>query len=162
MSADVQLIACMSQNRVIGLEGQMPWHFKTDLQHFKQLTSGHTVVMGRKTFLSIGRPLPRRRNLVLSAQDLQVPGVEIVHSWQEALAAAAGETLFVIGGGQVYRQALPLARVIHLTRIEKVFDGDTFFPEFEQLPFVLQDRIRDFDAENGFYYSFETWALTCI
>lgn len=162
MSADVQLIACMSQNRVIGLEGQMPWHFKTDLQHFKQLTSGHTVVMGRKTFLSIGRPLPHRRNLVLTAQDLQMPGVEIVHSWQEALAIAAGETLFVIGGGQLYRQALPQARLIHLTRIKKVFEGDTYFPEFDHLPFVLQNCIRDHDAENDFDYSFETWALTCI
>lgn len=160
MSVDIQLIACMACNRVIGSQGQIPWHFRADLQHFKNLTSGHTVVMGRRTFVSIGRPLPRRRNLVLTSQDLQVPGIELLRSWEEVLTAAEGETLFVIGGERLYRQALPQARLIYLTRIEQDFAGDTYFPEFEHLGFRLLDCSRDRDAENGFNYSFETWALT--
>jgi dihydrofolate reductase len=128
----VTLIAAMNQRRVIGREGDMPWHLPADLKHFRRHTEGKPVVMGRRTYASIGRPLPNRRNLVLSRRGFDAVGVEVFAELQQALDACRGaDEIMVIGGGEIYRQALPLASRIVLTRIDNELDGDTVFPEFE-------------------------------
>jgi len=126
----VSLIAAMAENRVIGSKGAIPWYLPADLRHFRELTMGHPVIMGRKTFESIGGPLPGRRNLVLSrTPGLGAEGVEVRGSLDEALAVCTGaEEVFVCGGGDVYREALPLADRIYLTIIHRKYDGDTRFP----------------------------------
>ncbi len=130
---EIALIAALARNRAIGLAGRMPWHLPEDLQRFKRLTMGHAIVMGRKTFESIGRPLPGRRNLIVSrASTAASAGCELFASIDAALAACAGDTMaFVIGGGEIYAQALPRADRMYLTHIDAEFPGDTFFPAFD-------------------------------
>ncbi|MGE9291681.1 MAG: dihydrofolate reductase [Puniceicoccales bacterium] len=136
-------VAAMAENRVIGRDGQLPWHLPGDLKFFKQLTIGGTVLMGRKTFESIGRPLPKRRNLVLSRSGIQVPGVEVFASVEEMLPSLpAGESVFVIGGAEIYRQTLDLWTEVYLTRVKQVVEGDTFFPPFEDR-FVKAGTVHD-------------------
>ncbi|MFI4879297.1 MAG: dihydrofolate reductase [Steroidobacterales bacterium] len=122
----------MARNGVIGRGNAMPWHLPADLKRFKTLTLGKPILMGRRTYESIGRPLPGRDNLVLTrARDWRSQGVTVVHSVEEALQrAAAVPELAVIGGAEVYRLTLPLATRIHLTQVLADVDGDTFFPEF--------------------------------
>lgn len=124
------IIVAAALNNAIGLEGAMPWHLPADLKYFKTTTMGHPVVMGRKTYESIGRPLPGRRNLVISRQKgLTIEGCEVFHSLAEALAAAGAEA-FVIGGGQIYREAWPLVDSLYLTRVHTVVDQyDAAIPE---------------------------------
>lgn len=131
----VSLIVAAAENGVIGRQGQLPWQLPADLKHFKELTLGHPVVMGRRTFDSIGRALQGRTNIVLTSHPgWQAPaGVLVAHSLAEALVLAAtqpgGDEICVIGGGEIYRQALPGAAVVHLTEVHTtVPDGDTFFP----------------------------------
>jgi dihydrofolate reductase len=133
--ANIELIAAAAGSaQVIGLNGAMPWHLPTDLKHFKQVTLGHPVLMGRTTYDSVlqqlGKPLPGRRNLVMTHQrDWRDDRAECFHDLASALAAVGdGETLFVIGGQQLYEQTLPLAQTVHLTRIEANIEGDRFFP----------------------------------
>lgn len=129
----ISLIVAMAENRVIGRDNQMPWHLPADLRHFKSVTLGKPVIMGRKTFESIGRPLPGRRNLVISRNtEWQADGVETVNSLDAALALVnAHDEVMIIGGGQLYRDALPLAHRLYLTHIElNVDDADTWFPDF--------------------------------
>ncbi|ABB33165.1 Dihydrofolate reductase [Geobacter metallireducens RCH3] len=138
----VTIIAAMAGNRVIGKEGAMPWHLPDDLARFKAITMGHPVVMGRKTFESIGRPLPGRLNIVLTRQAGYAPsGVTVARTLAEALilAGTAGE-VFICGGGEVYREALPLADRIHLTVIHRAYGGDTTFPE---LPADFEETCRE-------------------
>lgn len=114
----------------------MPWHLPEDLKHFKELTMGRTVVMGRKTFESIGKPLPGRTNVVVTRQqDFETQGVQVVHSLAEAVAKYPDA--FIIGGAEVYRQALPLADELYITRIEADYEGDTKFPEFDPADWKL-------------------------
>jgi len=126
----ISLIVAMARNRVIGSNGRLPWQVPGDLQRFKRLTMGHCLLMGRKTFVSIGRPLPGRRTIVLSRDPgLRIPGCDMVPSLEEALQLAAGEDeLFVCGGADVYRQALPLAQRLYLTEIDLEVPGDSYFP----------------------------------
>ncbi len=126
----ISLIVAMSQNRVIGREGQIPWHLSEDLKRFKQITMGHPVVMGRKTFESIGKPLPGRENIVLTRDPhFNPPGVTLIHAVDEILNMN-GE-IFVIGGAEIYKQFLPQSDKIYLTLIDDEFDGDAFFPEID-------------------------------
>jgi dihydrofolate reductase len=133
MSAPLALVAALDRNRAIGRAGGMPWHLPDDLARFKRLTLGRPVLMGRTTALSIGRALPGRRNLVLSrGGSVPYAAQEIVHSLDEAIAAAAGEELMVIGGGEVYVLALPRATRLYLTEIHtEAADADTWFPAFD-------------------------------
>jgi dihydrofolate reductase len=126
----VTLVAAVAENGVIGSGNRMPWHLPADLKRFKALTLGKPILMGRKTFEAIGKPLPGRRNFVLTrAGNLRVPGVEIVHGFDEALAASAdAPELMVIGGAEVYRLAMPRAQRMHLTRVHAALVGDTRFP----------------------------------
>ncbi|TQJ17828.1 dihydrofolate reductase [Kribbella jejuensis] len=123
----VILIAAVGQNGVIGRDNDLPWRIREDLQHFKQLTLGHTLVMGRKTYDSIGRPLPGRRTVVVTRQpDWSADGVEVVHTLEEALKYDG--TLYVAGGGEIYRQALPYADTLELTEVHQSPAGDVTFP----------------------------------
>ncbi|MBI1369472.1 MAG: dihydrofolate reductase [Planctomycetes bacterium] len=126
----ISLVAAMSENRVIGREGQLPWHLPDDLKFFKQLTSGHTVIMGRKTYDSVGFPLPKRRNIVLTRRDDFHPaGVEAVSTLDAALDLVRDEAeVFIVGGAEIYKVALPRAQRVYLTLIHANFDGDAFFP----------------------------------
>ncbi len=132
----LKIIVAIARNGVIGCEGRMPWHLPEDLKHFKELTMGRTVVMGRKTFESIGKPLPGRTNVVVTRQqDFETQGVQVVHSLAEAVAKYPDA--FIIGGAEVYRQALPLADELYITRIEADYEGDTKFPEFDPADWKL-------------------------
>lgn len=131
-AARICLIAAMAANRVIGRDNALPWHLPADLKRFKALTMGHPVLMGRKTYESIGKPLPGRRNLVITRnRGYSAPGCEAVHSLDEALAACGdAQDVYVIGGAQLYREALPHAQCLELTEIHAAFDGDAVFPPF--------------------------------
>lgn len=126
------MIAAVSRNRVIGTDGKLPWHISEDLKRFKRLTTGHPVLMGRKTFESLGKPLPNRRNVVLTSRQIQ--GVETYSSLPMALDALKDEEkVFVIGGGDLYAQLLERADELHLTILDRDAEGDTFFPPYEHL-----------------------------
>lgn len=132
--ANITLVAALDHNRAIGRAGEMPWHLSDDLRRFKALTIGKPVLMGRKTALAIGRPLPGRPNLVLTRADASpFEGQVVVHSLDEAVALAGGAELMVIGGGEVYALALPRATCLHLTEVDAATpDPDTFFPVFDR------------------------------
>ncbi|MBE3561876.1 MAG: dihydrofolate reductase [Ktedonobacteraceae bacterium] len=135
----ISIIVAYAHGRVIGRDGQIPWHLPDDKQHFRRVTTGHTIVMGRKTFEAIGRPLPGRRNVVLSHHDWSLPGVEVVHSKQDVLALA-GDEIFIIGGAQVYQQFLDIADRLYITEVEADIRGDTFFPAWDRRAFTLLFR----------------------
>ena len=140
----ISIIVAYANGRVIGKNGKVPWYLPDDLQRFKRITSGHTVVMGRKTFEAIGRPLPQRRNVVLThSNDIPLPGVEVVHSTHEVLALG---DVFIIGGENVYRQFLAAAERLYITEIAFETEGDAFFPEWDRQSFTLvsaQEGILD-------------------
>lgn len=123
----------MARNRVIGANGRIPWHLPDELERFKRLTTGHHIVMGRRTWESIGRLLPGRTTVIVTRRSgYHVPGARIAHSFDEAIAACgADDEIFVIGGAELYAQALPRAARIYLTTVEASIEGDTFMPEFE-------------------------------
>ena len=126
----LSIIAAMARNGVIGKNNQLPWHLPEDLKHFKEITMGHPIVMGRKTHESIGRPLPGRENIVLSRnRHYQASGVHIFPSLAAVQEAYPDQEIFIIGGAELYRQAWPLAETLYLTLIEQDFAGDTYFPQ---------------------------------
>src|SRR5262245_58412465 len=120
-------IAAMSLNRVIGAGNKIPWHLPEVFKWFKHMTTGHVIVMGRKTFASIGKPLPNRETIVLSRGAFNHPGVRAIRSLEE-LPASDSRTIFICGGAQVYEQALPLCSDLYLTLVKRTVEGDTFFP----------------------------------
>lgn len=127
------LIAAVGSNGVIGRDNDLPFRIREDLQRFKRLTLGHTLVMGRKTYDSIGRPLPGRRTVVVTRQpDWSADGVEVTHSLDDALKLAEGNDLYVAGGGEIYRQALPHADRLELTEVDQAPEGDVVFPAFDR------------------------------
>lgn len=129
----IALIAAMTPDRVIGREGRIPWDIPGEQKRFKELTMGHTIVMGRRTYEEIGRPLPGRRTIVVSTtKNFDQPGCRTAGSLTEALALSAGEDVYISGGSRLYEEALPLADVLYLTEIEKKIEGDTYFPEFDE------------------------------
>ena len=159
------LIAALAENRVIGRDNQLPWHLPADLKHFKAHTLGKPVIMGRKTWDSLGRPLPGRLNLVVTHQaDLQLEGAEVFTSLEAALARAdhwAREQgvaeLMLIGGAQLYEQALPLARRLYLTRVALQPQGDAWFPPFDEAVWQCREREEHQAGESTPAYRFETW-----
>ena len=133
MKKSITLIAAMGKNRAIGLDGRMPWHLPAELQHFKQATMGKTIVMGRKTWQAIGRPLPGRQNVVISRDSsYDAAGAELAGSLADAVELAQADEVMVIGGGQIYAMALPLAQRMILTIIDIEPRADTWFPEWNQ------------------------------
>jgi dihydrofolate reductase len=126
------IIAAVAENRVIGAKGGIPWHISDDLRRFKRLTLGHTVLMGRRTFESIGKPLPGRRNIVVTSSSF--PGVECYPTIDSALAAAASDQfVFVIGGATLYTALIDRADLLYLTLVDQSPDGDTIFPQYDHL-----------------------------
>ena len=154
MHNTITLIAAMGRNRAIGFEGRMPWHLPAELQHFKQATMGKAIVMGRKTWQSIGRPLPGRQNIVISRNSgFVAKGADVTDSLETAIELARASEIMVIGGGQLYQLALPLARRMVLTLIEIEPEADTWFPEWDARNW-RQTNKRDFpvDDTNGIAY----------
>ena len=153
----ISLIAAMAEDRVIGLNNRMPWHLPADLRHFKALTLGKPVVMGKQTYLSLGKPLPERRNIVLTHDvDFKAPGCDIAHDWPEVLALCEdSEEIMIIGGEAVYRQTLPIATRMYLTEIAIKVEGDRFFPQWDEQEWLLLDK-KSFvaDDKNPYNYSF--------
>jgi dihydrofolate reductase len=127
----LKAIAAMSENRVIGQGNRIPWHLPEDFRWFKQTTMGHVLLMGRKTFESIGRPLPGRETWVLSRSGWKYPGVRVLTRLEEVQLEEQGREIFVCGGAEIYRQTLGFCRDLYLTRVRRVVEGDAFFPEFE-------------------------------
>lgn len=140
MNAKLSLIVAMSENRVIGVNNHLPWNIPEDLKRFKAITNGHPIVMGRKTFESIGRLLPNRTNIIVTRdRDYRVEGAGVCHSFEEALEWAkrspGAEEIFVIGGSEIFKLALPKVSRIYLTEVKWPFEGDTFFPDFPEEEF---------------------------
>lgn len=130
----ISLVAAMARDRVIGKDNQMPWHLPEELKYFKQLTMGKPMIMGRRTFESIGRPLPGRDNIVITSCPSMPEGVIVARSIADALAAAGdAQEVMIIGGGEIYRQFLPQATRLYLTHIDLDIDGDTRFPSYREL-----------------------------
>jgi dihydrofolate reductase len=157
---EIWLIAAMNLNRVIGKDNQLPWHSKSDLKYFKQVTAGHSIVMGRRTFESLeGKPLPLRRNIILSKSFPAIarPDVHVLTNMEDAVQLCSAEQkIFIIGGAQIYKHALnhlPVAGVL-LTLVHNNIDGDTFFPEFES-KFKLIKTVAG--MENGTLIEWQTW-----
>ncbi len=148
----ISMVAAMAEQRVIGLNNQMPWHLPADLAHFKQVTLGKPVLMGRRTYDSIGRLLPGRRNIVISRQAKPAGfGGDWVSSVDEALALLTDvPELMVIGGGELYQQMLPLANRLYLTEIELITDGDAWFPDYRAAANwnLISEQLRPADAQN--------------
>ena len=159
-SAAVELVVAVAENDVIGRANQLPWRLPADLRHFKTLTMGHHILMGRKTYESIGRALPGRTNWVLSRSSGFVPvDCKIVRTLDEVRSAVSGESpLMVIGGAEVYRLCLPCARRIHLTLVHtEIKDGDTFFADWRRPEWIESSRERhEADDKNAYAYSFVT------
>jgi dihydrofolate reductase len=159
-NAVVELVVAVSENDVIGRANQLPWRLSADLRHFKALTMGHPILMGRKTYESIGKALPGRTNWVLSrASDFKPADCKVVRTLDEAQMAVGGEgPLMVIGGAEIYRLCLPQAQRIHLTLVHtKITDGDTFFSAWRDPEWTESSRERhEADEKNAYAYSFLT------
>ncbi len=157
----VSMIAAMANDRVIGKDNQMPWHLPADLKHFKRITMGHPVIMGRKTYESIGKALPGRKNIVISSRrDFSPTDATVVGSPEQALAAARGsEEVMIIGGGQIYQRFLPHADRLFLTQIELQVEGDTQFVDFNaDNSFHLVAEIHgEVDQRNVHQHRFQVW-----
>lgn len=153
----ISIIAAMASNRVIGIENRLPWRLPADLQHFKQLTLGHHIVMGRKTWESLPGKLPGRPHVVITRDPgYRAEGALVVHSLEEAVAAAEDDSeIFFIGGENLYRQALALAGRIYLTEIQQDFAGDAWFPEFDRG--IWRETARNRQESNGLAYHFVTY-----
>lgn len=157
------LIAAVAKNGVIGKDNALPWHLPEDMRHFKALTTGHVVVMGRKTWESLPpkfRPLPNRRNIVVTRNPAyRAEGAEVVGSLDEAMKVGADGTAFIIGGAQLYASALPCAQRLELTEIDADFDGDARFPAFDRAQWRAVKREPGIAAD-GLRYAFVTYERT--
>jgi dihydrofolate reductase len=158
----ISLVVAVARNRVIGHQGQIPWRLPDDQLFFRRLTSGHPVVMGRKTFESIGKPLPNRSNLVVSRRDFsQIPGIRGFAKLMQAEAwvrEQGFEDLFVIGGEALYREAMQRAERIYLTRVEAEPEGDAFFPELDERVWrCVEQQAQRADERHSHDFSFEVW-----
>lgn len=155
----LSIIAAVAQNGVIGDRNTLLWHISEDMKHFRALTTGHPVVMGRKTWESLGRPLPNRVNVVITRQAIEIPGCRVVHSLDEAVALfAADEEIFIIGGAQIYAEALPRAGRFYLTRVFHDYEGDTRFPAWDESEWQLAES-ESFPCGRDYPwpFAFERW-----
>lgn len=150
----IKIIVATSKNRVIGNNNSLIWHLPADLKHFKSLTVGSSIIMGRKTYESIGKPLPDRRNIIITRDfDYHVDDCEVVNSLEEALLIC-GENCFIIGGGEIYKQSLSIADELYLTLVDEEFEGDTYFPEIGEDWFESERQDFEPDDKNKYKYSF--------
>jgi dihydrofolate reductase len=150
----IKIIVATSKNKVIGNNNELIWKLSSDLKRFKELTTGHPVVMGRKTYESIGKPLPNRRNIIITRNlEYEVNGCEVVSSLEEALLLTNNDC-FIIGGGEIYKQSLEVADKIYLTLVHKDFEGDTSFPELGKEWATIDTKDFKADEKNEYNYSF--------
>lgn len=150
----VSIIVAVAENGTIGDKNTLLWHIREDMIHFRTITSGHPVIMGRKTFESIGRPLPKRTNVIVTRGDNEFEGCKVAHSIEEAIAMfPAEEEVFIIGGAQIYEQALPLADKLYLTIVHHPYEGDTSFPALDMSEWSELSR-QDFEHGEEFEYPF--------
>ncbi|MCJ8164908.1 dihydrofolate reductase [Pontibacter sp. E15-1] len=154
----IAIVVAAAENNVIGKDNGLIWHLPADLRHFKQITMGHPMVMGRKTYESIGQPLPGRTSIIVTSQpDFAAEGCLVAHSLQEGLTQAKqlDEEVCIIGGGEIFRQALPLTDTIYLTRVHHTFEGDVFFPELDEAVWeTVEEEHHAPDDKNKFSYTF--------
>jgi dihydrofolate reductase len=156
----IALIAAVAENGVIGVDNGLPWRLPDDLRHFRELTIGHSIIMGRKTWDSIGKPLAGRQNIVVSRNPgFRAQGAQVAHSFEHALSLAAlPDPVFVIGGAALYRAALPGAQLLYLTEIRRAFAGDAFFPEYAHDSWrEISRESRRVDDAQGFAYDFAAY-----
>lgn len=154
-SPKISLVAALSEDRVIGKGNQLPWHISADLQHFKKITSGHPVIMGRKTYESMGRLLPNRTNIIITRDpDYSVEGAFMAHSLEEAIEEGKRvdqNEVFVIGGGHIFEQAISIADKLYLTLVHTNIEGDAHFPDYSQFKY---ETFRQDGEENGLVFTF--------
>jgi dihydrofolate reductase len=156
--SELTIIVAIDAQRGIGIDNKLPWHLPEDLAHFKRLTSGHPIIMGRKTFDSIGRALPGRRNIVITRNaDWRHEGVEAVSSLPAAIALVGDEPAAIIGGAQIFDESLPLADRMIVTEIQHTFECDTFFPELTPGAWRESARVTLHSESNGFDFSYVTY-----
>ncbi|MFA1711080.1 dihydrofolate reductase [Peribacillus frigoritolerans] len=154
----ISLMVAMDQNRVIGKNNKLPWHLPADLQYFKKVTMGHPIVMGRKTFESIGRVLPGRENVIVTRnQEFKVEGCVVLHDIAQIKMFADNhdEEVFVIGGAEIFKEILPFTDRLYITEIHETFEGDTFFPEIDENEWdVISSNAGQIDEKNRFAHDF--------
>jgi len=158
----LKILVAFDENRVIGKNNTLIWHLPADLKRFKTLTTGHVIIMGRKTFESIGKPLPNRTSIVISRQaDLQIDGAIIAHSVEEAILKAKSitrEDIYIVGGAEIYALSLALADQILVTQLHDIFEGDAYFPEIPTETFEVTEKERGItDEKNAYQYSYITY-----
>ena len=147
----ITLVAAIASNNVIGKENSLPWNIPEDLKRFKQMTSGHTILMGRKTFDSIGRPLPNRQNIVMTKdENFEKEGIKVINDFDEALELIkeSNEDIFIIGGSKIYELFEPVANTLAITRILKDFEGDAFFPDINWELWQIEKEENFFDEKS--------------
>lgn len=155
----IAIMVAKASNNVIGKNNELVWHLPADLKHFKTTTAGHYVIMGRKTYESMGKPLPSRLNVIITRnKNYHVEGAVVVHQLEDAIDFARAQhqkLVFILGGGEIYQQAIPIADEMFITEVDHAFEGDTYFPEIDMKPWTESER-RDFapDGENRYPYSF--------
>jgi len=154
----ISFVVAMDKNRIIGKNNQLPWHLPADLKFFKQVTMGHPIIMGRKTFESIGKPLPGRENIILTRnEDYRAEGCKVIHTVAE-IKQIEEETqgeVCVIGGAEIFKEAFPMADRLYITWIEEEFEGDTYFPEFDEKEWnVISKEQGPQDEKNPYLYYF--------
>jgi dihydrofolate reductase len=156
MEPKISLIVAMADNRVIGKQNDIPWNIPGEQKRFKEITTGHPIIMGRKTYESIGRVLPNRPNIIITRdENFKVDGATVCHNLDEALVKAREldqDEIFVIGGGQIYQEAMPIAHRLYLTRIHKQIDGEVFFPDYSKFTKVVSTE--EHEMEDGTKYSY--------
>lgn len=158
MTPHLTLVVAMDAERGIGIDNQLPWRLPEDLAHFKRVTLGHPIVMGRKTFESIGRPLPGRRNIVVTRNpDWRHDGVEVAASLEDAVALLGEARASIIGGAQIFAQSLDLADRMIVTHIERAYHCDAFFPEIDPARWAATERAPQHSAEQNLDFSFVTY-----
>lgn len=155
----ISLIVAMSENRVIGRGNALPWRLPDDLKHFKRITTGHAVVMGRKTYDSMGKPLANRRNIVITRQGgFRAEGVTVAHSVEEAIAQAGEGEVFIIGGAEIYKAAMPFVTRMYVTLIGADMEGDTYFPEFSRSEWrLIEQTEHPADERHAHAMNFQTY-----
>lgn len=157
---NISLIAAMDNSGLIGANNDIPWYIPHDLKRFKRITSGHTVIMGRQTFESLSKPLPKRRNIVITSdRQYQKPGIEVVHSIEDAIRIAdKKQENFVVGGSAIYEQFLPFANKLYLTFIKAVFEGDTYFPKVDFSNWKLvEEEAHQTDDDPPLHFIYKTY-----
>lgn len=158
----ISIIVATDKNNLIGKDNDLPWRIPADLAYFKKVTLGSTIVMGRKTYESIGKPLPKRRNIILSRQEFHADGCETLHSIEEVERFNVdGEELFIIGGAHIFKETLPIADFLYLTYIDEEFEGDTYFPEVNEQDWELVSSEKGIkDEKNPYDYFFKKFKRT--